>query len=181
MWQRGNSTLMWCLLVSGQHKYGVSLSAELMHRTVTAMCVVLLGAVSQTGWYHTYFCSVFCMHVWYTVETGESPVAFLAPSYPASPVSVIDDKSHEGNAIKRMWKFKQTGDRYRTNRPTLTIPFIFLLNMNYRSVAWYISAMERFIKHPTKHWSKTFRAILFFGQYRPVISVETLHVICAAT
>ena len=77
------------------------------------------------------------MPVWYTVETGKRSVAFLAPSFPASPVSVIDDTSHEGNAIKRMWKFKQNGDRYDTNRPALTIPLIFLLNTNYSSVTWY--------------------------------------------
>ena len=105
------------------------------------------------------------MPVWYTVETGKRSVAFLAPSFLASPVSVIDDKSHEGNAIKRMWKFKQTGDRYHTNRPTLTVPFIFLLNTNFRSAAWYISAMERVIIHPAEHWWKRFRAILFFGQF----------------
>jgi len=69
---------------------------------VTATCFALLAAISQTGLYHTYFCSVFYMPVWYTVETGKRSVAFLAPSFPAAPVSVIDDKSHEGNAIKRM-------------------------------------------------------------------------------
>jgi hypothetical protein len=145
IWQDSISTLMLCLLASGQYNYGVSLLAAVIHRTVTTMCVAVLAAVLQNRWYHTYFCSVFSMPVWYRVETGKRSVAFLAPSFPVSPISVIDDKSHEGNAIKRMWKFKQTGDRYRTNSPTLTVPFIFLLNMNFRSAAWYISAMERFI------------------------------------